>query len=169
MVVDVIKLGGKRRGRFMDKVMEILPEGGNLNLCLTCGACSSGCPATGLDGLDPRKFLRMAALGLDDEIMKSDWVWMCTMCQRCIYACPMKIDIPQLVSMRGPAGSGRSAPKASWDPVIWHSEMTAAVPWVHRRKILHLLWRMSWKSTGKHSPSLPVCRHQSTNRVHISF
>jgi hypothetical protein len=47
--------------------------------------------------MDPRKFLRMAALGLDDEIAKSDWPWMCTMCQRCIYVCPMKIDIPQLV------------------------------------------------------------------------
>jgi ferredoxin len=82
---------------FMDKVKEILPEGGNLNLCLTCGACSSGCPATGLDGMDPRKFLRMAALGLDEEIAKSNWPWMCTMCQRCIYVCPMQIDIPQLV------------------------------------------------------------------------
>ena len=47
--------------------------------------------------MDPRKFLRMAALGLDDEILKTDWAWMCTMCQRCIYVCPMKIDIPQLI------------------------------------------------------------------------
>jgi Fe-S oxidoreductase len=44
----------------------------------------------------------MAALGLDDEILKSDWPWMCTMCQRCNYVCPMKIDIPQLVyNIRG--------------------------------------------------------------------
>ena len=97
MSEQVIKLGGKKKSTFMDKVMEMLPEGGNLTLCLTCGACSSGCPATGLEGMDPRKFLRMAALGLDDEIVKSDWAWMCTMCQRCIYVCPMKIDIPQLV------------------------------------------------------------------------
>jgi len=53
MSEEVIKLGAKKKSRFMDKVMEILPEGGNLNLCLTCGACSSGCPATGLHGLDP--------------------------------------------------------------------------------------------------------------------
>lgn len=92
-----IKLGGKKQSTFMDKVKEILPEGGNLNLCLTCGACSSGCPATGLDGMDPRKFLRMAALGLDEEVTSMDWVWHCTQCQRCIYVCPMKIDIPRLV------------------------------------------------------------------------
>ena len=68
MEENVIRLSGKKRSTFMDQVRELLPEGGNLNLCLTCGACSSGCPATGLEGMDPRKFLRMAALGLDDEI-----------------------------------------------------------------------------------------------------
>jgi Fe-S oxidoreductase len=47
--------------------------------------------------MDPRKFLRMAALGLDEEVTSTDWVWHCTMCQRCIYVCPMKIDIPRLV------------------------------------------------------------------------
>ena len=97
MAQEAIKLGGKKKSIFLDKVKELLPEGGNLNLCLTCGACSSGCPATGIGGMDPRKFLRMAALGMDEEIQKSEWVWWCSMCQRCIYVCPMKIDIPQLV------------------------------------------------------------------------
>jgi ferredoxin len=97
MSEEIIKLGGKKKSIFMDKVKEILPEGGNLNLCLTCGACASGCPATGLEGMDPRKFLRMAALGMDEEVTSTPWVWMCTMCQRCISVCPMKIDIPQLV------------------------------------------------------------------------
>jgi len=97
MTEKAIRIEGKKKSIFMDKVKELLPDGGNLNLCLTCGACASGCPATGLDGMDPRKFLRMAALGLDDKLLKSEWVWMCSMCQRCVYVCPMKIDIPQLV------------------------------------------------------------------------
>jgi ferredoxin len=94
---EPITIKGKKESVFLDKVKKLLPEGGNLNLCLTCGACSSGCPATGLEDMDPRKFLRMAALGMDEEILSTPWVWMCTMCQRCIYVCPMKIDIPQLV------------------------------------------------------------------------
>jgi len=97
MAEEAIKLGGKKRSTFIDKVKELLPQGGNLNLCLTCGACSSGCPATGLEGMDPRKFLRMAALGMDEEISKTKWVWMCSMCTRCMYVCPMQINIPQLV------------------------------------------------------------------------
>jgi ferredoxin len=97
MSEHVIQLGARNPTTFMEQVKKLLPEGGNLSLCLICGACASGCPATGLNGMDPRKFLRMAALGMDDEIKKSDWPWMCTMCQRCIYVCPMHIDIPQLV------------------------------------------------------------------------
>ena len=65
MAEDIIVLGAKKKRTLMDEVKTLLPDGGNLNLCLTCGACSSGCPATGLEGLDPRKFLRMAALGMD--------------------------------------------------------------------------------------------------------
>jgi Fe-S oxidoreductase len=82
---------------FKDLVMHSLPEGGNLNACLTCGTCAAGCPATGLHDMDPRKFLRMAHLGLDEEVTTHPWVWMCTMCKRCVHACPMNINIPGLV------------------------------------------------------------------------
>jgi Fe-S oxidoreductase len=97
MYEGAIRIGGKKKSRFIDQVKNLLPEGGNLDMCLTCGACTSGCPATGLEGMDPRKMLRMAAMGMDEELMASNWIWMCTMCQRCIYVCPMKIDIPQLI------------------------------------------------------------------------
>lgn len=92
-----VRLKSKQGSCFKDKVMELLPEGGNLNLCLTCGLCASGCPATGLEDMDPRKFLRMAMLGMDEELENHEWAWMCTMCQRCIHVCPMSINIPQLV------------------------------------------------------------------------
>jgi ferredoxin len=96
MAEDAIEMR-KVRGEFLNKVKGLIPGGGNLDLCFTCGTCASGCPATGLDDMDPRKFLRLILLGLDEEATKSPWVWMCTQCQRCIYACPMKIDIPALV------------------------------------------------------------------------
>ncbi len=79
-----------------DKIRQY-SEDFDLNICLTCGLCSSGCPATGLFDMDPRKFVRMYALGLYEEANKSPWVWTCTMCQRCIYACPMSVDIPRLI------------------------------------------------------------------------
>ena len=98
MSSQVVKIKRKSEKTFMDRVKDMLPDGGNLNLCLTCGLCASGCPAAGLENMDPRKFLRMAALGMDKEVMTAEWAWWCTMCMRCVYACPMKIDIPALVA-----------------------------------------------------------------------
>ncbi len=64
------------------------------NLCLTCSSCVNGCPAAGIDGLDPRKAIRMYVLGLEEELVNSKWPWVCTLCGRCAYACPMNIDLP---------------------------------------------------------------------------
>ena len=69
MSPQVVEIKRKPEKSFIDKVKELLPDEGNLNLCLTCGLCASGCPASGLENMDPRKFLRMAAW----EWMKSSW------------------------------------------------------------------------------------------------
>jgi ferredoxin len=65
--------------------------------CLTCGTCASACPISGIDGLDPRKIVRMAFLGLEDDLVALDWPWKCTMCAKCEEACPMDIEIVQLM------------------------------------------------------------------------
>ncbi len=94
---DTLIIGDEWKTGFKDKLMNMIPNGANLNLCLTCGACSSGCPATGLEGMDPRKFIRMVVLGLDKEIVGHPWVWMCSMCTRCTYVCPMEINISAII------------------------------------------------------------------------
>jgi len=95
--VAPVELGIGSKHILKDLVVSMLPEGGYLNFCYNCGACSSGCPASGVFGMDPRKFVRMISLGMDEEIMTNDWVWICTRCNRCFHVCPMKVDIPKLV------------------------------------------------------------------------
>jgi Fe-S oxidoreductase len=85
MSQDPIKLG-KRQSK-----LAVSPN--FADLCLTCGTCAGGCPVTGVDGMDPRKAVRMAALGLDDELIASRWPWICTLCGRCERACPMGVEI----------------------------------------------------------------------------
>ncbi len=72
----------------------------NLNACLTCGTCSSGCPMTGtpgMEGWDTRKTLRMLAFGMVDDVVYSKFPWLCTGCGRCAHGCPMAIDIPYIM------------------------------------------------------------------------
>jgi ferredoxin len=85
------------RSSFKEVARRLLPSDGSFDLCLSCGLCSSGCPASGLADMDPRKFLRLASLGQDEIIATTPWVWMCTLCRRCTHLCPMHIDIPALV------------------------------------------------------------------------
>ena len=62
--------------------------------CYTCGTCSGGCPATGLvPGWDARKAIRAIVFGLEQEVIDSKWPWVCTMCGRCEYQCPMGIKL----------------------------------------------------------------------------
>jgi len=81
---------------FREALVEKLPAA-NFDLCLTCGTCTAGCPASELFDMDPRKLVRMLVLGMDQELKSTEWAWVCTMCMRCVNACPMKVDIPKLV------------------------------------------------------------------------
>ena len=63
------------------------------DLCLTCGTCAGGCPVTGVDGLDVRKVVRLALLGMDQEVIDSKFPWVCTLCGRCENQCPMGVNL----------------------------------------------------------------------------
>lgn len=67
------------------------------DLCLACGTCAAGCPITGMQGFDPRKIVRRVLMGQDDQLIGSRLPWLCTMCGKCEYACPMGINIVNLV------------------------------------------------------------------------
>jgi heterodisulfide reductase subunit C len=88
---------------------------------MTCGVCAGACPVSGTDGLDPRKLIRMAALGRHEELIASRWPWICTMCGKCEALCPMQVEIPAVVRrLRG------MRPRAEV-PGILHKGLEAAL------------------------------------------
>jgi len=66
------------------------------DVCLTCGSCASACPISGVDGMDPRKMVRLVVLGRTQEVVDSNWAWKCTMCGKCEEACPMNVELVKL-------------------------------------------------------------------------
>ncbi len=61
----------------------------NASLCWACSACDSECPVfLGSSRLRPQKVLRMANLGLLDELVALPEIWYCLACKRCTRSCP---------------------------------------------------------------------------------
>ncbi|MFH2058346.1 MAG: (Fe-S)-binding protein [Pseudomonadota bacterium] len=80
----------------------------NIFECLSCGACSSSCSwFEGEGGPVPRQIIKMAALGLDELLIKSGMLWDCLLCNRCTQNCPVGITMSSIVS------KGRSHPNAA--------------------------------------------------------
>lgn len=67
------------------------------DVCLTCGSCASACPISGVDGMDPRKIIRLVVLGRAQDVIDSNWPWKCTLCGKCEEACPMNVEIVSLM------------------------------------------------------------------------
>ncbi|OQY57628.1 MAG: hypothetical protein B6245_16180 [Desulfobacteraceae bacterium 4572_88] len=91
------------------------------DFCITCGLCSSSCPVSGIDGFDPRKFVRMVGMGLEEELVETRWAWICTLCGKCQMACPMGVDIAEVVR------SIRAMRDRDKVPGILHKGLEAAI------------------------------------------
>jgi len=92
-----MKIITKRKQSIIQQKAPLRPIESLTDLCMACCTCSAGCPITGVDGFDPRKIVRLVLLGRDRELIESKLPWLCTMCGKCEHACPMGINIVNLI------------------------------------------------------------------------
>ncbi len=76
------------------KIAEL--SGENLDLCMQCGGCSSGCPLTDEMDVLPSTVLRYSQLGME-EILDSKTPWVCVTCFNCEVRCPRSIDVANIM------------------------------------------------------------------------
>ena len=73
--------------------------GEGLLRCLKCGACSGGCPVGSVIDYRPRKVLGNVLLGLKDEVLSSDQVWLCAACFTCEERCVQQVNFTDVVTV----------------------------------------------------------------------
>jgi ferredoxin len=95
MAEEVKEIKVNRKDR---KIGNLAPE--VADRCYTCGTCSGGCPITGfvpIEGAqgtwDVRKAVRAIVFGMEQELIDSRFPWVCTLCGRCEFQCPMGIKL----------------------------------------------------------------------------
>jgi heterodisulfide reductase subunit C2 len=80
--------------------------------CYACGTCTAGCPVRRVNAkFNPRKLLRMVLLGMGDEVLEGEEIWLCSSCYTCQERCPQGIRITDtIVALRNLAAKEGHAP-----------------------------------------------------------
>jgi heterodisulfide reductase subunit C2 len=86
-------------------------SGVDLSVCLQCKKCSNGCPVAKLTKSRPSEIMRQLHLGVGEELLASDLVWMCASCETCSARCPMGIDVAAVMDALRRMALERGAPK----------------------------------------------------------
>ena len=70
-------------------------EGGEGILkCFACGACTARCPEQNVkEEWNPRVIIRKALFGLKEEVLSSEFIWICSDHYRCLEKCPQEVNI----------------------------------------------------------------------------
>jgi len=67
--------------------------------CWTCGSCDFECPVNAATGLlRPQSIVRMANLGMLDELLHEPAIWYCLTCRRCMHICPNIVKPSELIA-----------------------------------------------------------------------
>ncbi|NPV53177.1 MAG: 4Fe-4S dicluster domain-containing protein [Firmicutes bacterium] len=75
-------------------------EGGeHIKYCFQCGTCTSGCPVSEIDSkYNPRRIIRMVILGMREQVLRSDFIWLCSTCYTCYERCPQDVRITEVMN-----------------------------------------------------------------------
>ncbi len=65
--------------------------------CYSCASCTGVCPVREIiDDFDPRRIIHMIILGMRDEVLSSDLIWFCCLCNSCYFVCPQEIRFSRI-------------------------------------------------------------------------
>jgi heterodisulfide reductase subunit C len=65
--------------------------------CYHCRKCTNGCPLAFAMDVMPNQVMRMVQLGLEEDLLGSRTIWICSGCQTCTTRCPNDIDIAHVM------------------------------------------------------------------------
>jgi heterodisulfide reductase subunit C len=98
MEMETIQLDGVDSG--FKRELARRPEARNLMACFTCLTCAASCPVAQVDSrFNPIRVIRMALLGLKEDVLGSDTLWLCSSCYTCQERCPNDVSITDFLTL----------------------------------------------------------------------
>jgi heterodisulfide reductase subunit C2 len=72
-------------------------SGQKLLACYQCGKCSAGCPMAAHMDVLPNQLIRMAQLGMKEQLHAARSIWLCVSCLTCNSRCPKDVRIAEII------------------------------------------------------------------------
>jgi len=102
-------------------------SGVDLGACYQCKKCTSGCPVSKLTKSPPSEIMRRLHLGVGDELLDSDIIWMCVSCETCSARCPMGIEVAAVMDALRTLALEKKAAKQEGNVPLFNRAFLATV------------------------------------------
>jgi heterodisulfide reductase subunit C len=89
--IDMSKLDTKFREQ-----IKSMPNSEELSACFACSTCTAACPIANIWQYKPHQLIRMIILGMKEEVLSSNEIWLCLTCFQCQERCPQKVRVTDI-------------------------------------------------------------------------
>jgi len=73
-----------------------MPNGEELSACFACSTCTAACPIANTWKYKPHQLIRMILLGMREEVLSSEEIWLCLTCFECQERCPQNVRVTDI-------------------------------------------------------------------------
>ncbi|MFQ6094534.1 MAG: 4Fe-4S dicluster domain-containing protein [Candidatus Bathyarchaeia archaeon] len=73
------------------------PGGDTVLSCFQCANCTIICPVSSATRILPHQIIRMTVLGMKEEVLKSNAIWLCSTCFECNEVCPQGVRVCDVI------------------------------------------------------------------------
>ena len=109
--------------------------------CYLCRTCSGGCPFFKAMDYGPHGVMRLLQLGLREELLACNTIWLCVGCHTCSACCPMAIDIAAVMDSLRQMALQEGAAVAEPGVLAFHREVLRAIESYGRTHKLEIMLR----------------------------
>ena len=75
------------------------PGAEELRCCFACGTCTAACPVREFEETySPRKIIHMILLGMREQVLNSEFIWLCATCFNCEERCPQGVSFAEIIT-----------------------------------------------------------------------
>ena len=125
----------------LDECLTTGQLGQDYHRCFHCRCCGSGCPFIEAMHDHPNVVIRMLQLGLLNEALASNTIWVCVACNTCSMECPMAIDIPAVMDRLRHLAIQRGVAVAEPDVLQFHRTVIDSIARYGRTHKLDIMMR----------------------------